>query len=187
MNRKRKIVVVSAIGLVVLGLTTGWDVLAGDIWPPEPYQVYSAAGAWSETSDLDEPGHITIVTLSPEDPRTGTGSVLVTEINTDPTFGGQIPEATSVTAWFGTYVKTGPNTGRSKVVRYVRKDEKSKPVILDIHVVETALTQTSPDTIETVGIWLAYSPDSDKDGDGLPDADEQPHLSLPITQYLKRI
>ena len=155
--------------------------------PPEPYQVYSAAGSWSETSDLDHPGDITIITLSPEDPRTGTASVLVTEINQDPTFGGQIPNATSVTPWFGTYFTTGLNTGRSKVVRYVRKVEKPKPIILDIHVVETTITLTSPDTMEAVGTWLAYTPASDKDGDGLPDANEQPYYSSPITQFLKRI
>lgn len=187
MNRKRKMLVVSAVAIVALGLTAGWDVLAGDIWPPEPYQVHSPAGAWIETSDLDEPGDITIVTLSPEGPRTGTGSVLVTEINADPTFGGQLPDATSVTAWFGTYVKTGPNTSRNKVVRFVRNDDRPKPIILDIHVVECTTTLTSPDTMEAVGTWLAYSPESDKDGDGLPDAGEQPHLSLPITQHLNRI
>jgi hypothetical protein len=188
MNSKRKIIVVSAISIVALGLATGWDVLAGDVWPPEPYQVYSAAGTWIETSDLDQPGDITIVTLSPEDPRTGTGTVGVTEINnTDATMGGEIPDATSLTPWFGTYIKSGPDTARNKLVRYVRRDDKPRPVILAIHVVETTITQTSQDTMEAVGTWAAYSPDSDKDGDGLPDASEQPVFSAPIIQHLKRI
>jgi len=187
MNRKRKIVVVSAIGIVALGLTIGWDVLASDAWPPESYQVYSVAGAWTETSNYDQPGDITIVTFSPEDPRTGTGFIVATEINEDPTSGGDFPDATSQTPWFGTYVKTGPNTYRSKGVCYVRNDEEPKPIILYILVIEGTGTPTSPDTMEIVGTVSFYSSDSDKDGDGLPDADEQPLDSGPITQHMKRI
>jgi hypothetical protein len=187
MNRKRKIVVVLAIGIVALMLATGWNVFAGDGWPPEPHQVYSAAGAWIETSDLDQPGDITIVTISPEDPRTGTGFVVATDINSDPTLGGAIPDATSWTPGFGTYVYTGPNTDRCKAVFYVRKDDKPKPVILAIGVLENTSTQTSADTIESVGTLSLYSPASDKDVDGIPDADEQPFMALPITQHMKRI
>jgi len=187
MNGKRRMIVVSAIGMLALLVTTGWSVLAGEPWPPEPYQVYSAAGAWIETSDLDQPGDITIVTISPEDPRTRTGFVVATDINSDPTLGGAIPDATSWTPGFGTYVYTGPNTDRCKAVFYVRKDEKPKPVILAIGVLENASTQTSLDTIESVGTLSLYSPASDKDGDGLPDAGEQPLMALPITQHMKRI
>lgn len=187
MNRKRKIVVVSAIVIVAFGLTTGWVCLAGDVWPPEPYQVYSVAGAWTETSNHDQPGDITIVTISPEDPRSGTGFVVATEINEDPTFGGTFPDATSQSPWIGTYVRTGPNSVQYKGVCYVRKDEKPKSMILAICVLEHTNTQTSPDTVEAVGTVSFYSPDSDKDGDGLPDAGEQPLMSVPITQHMKRI
>jgi hypothetical protein len=58
MNRKRKIIVVSATGILALVLTTGWSVLAGDEWPPEPYQAYSSAGAWTCASDLEAPNGI---------------------------------------------------------------------------------------------------------------------------------
>jgi len=187
MNRKRNIVIVLAIGIVALVQATAWTVFAGDNWPPEPYQVYSPAGAWIETSDLDQPGNITIVTISPEDPRTGTGFAVATEINTDPTIGGSIPDATSLTALFGTYVKTGHNTFQGNGVFYVRKDEKPRPVILGIIVVENTITLTSPDTMEAVGTFSLYNSASDKDGDGLPDVDEQPLWASPITQHLKRI
>jgi len=187
MNRKRNITILSAIGILALVLTTGWSVLAGAAWPPEPYQVFSMAGAWTETSDLDEPGNITIITISPEDPWTGTGFVVATEISMDPTFGGQIPDATSQTPWFGTYVRTGLNTSQAKVVSYVRKDGKPKPIILGILVIEHTTTMTAPDAEEAVGTFSLYSPASDKDADGLPDAGEQPLMSLPITQHMKRI
>jgi hypothetical protein len=187
MNRKRNIVIVSAIGIVALMLTNGWNMFAEAAWPPDPMPVYSLAGAWIETSDLDQPGNITIVTISPEDPRTGTGFAVATEINTDPTIGGSIPNATSLTALFVTYVKTGPNTFQANGVFYVRKDEKPRPVILGIIAVENTITQTSPDTMEAVGTFSLYSSASDKDGDGLPDVDEQPLWASPITQHLKRI
>jgi hypothetical protein len=187
MNGKRRTIVVSAFAASALLVATAWTVFAGDGWPPEPYRVYSAAGAWTETSDLDQPGDLTIVTISPEDPRTGTGFIVATNINIDPTLGGTIPDATSWTSAFGTYVYTGPNTDRCKAVCYVTKDEKPKPVILAIGVLENASTQTSPDTIESVGTLSLYSPASDKDADGLPDAGEQPLMALPFTQHMKRI
>lgn len=187
MNRKRKIVVVSAISIIVLGLTTGWGVLTDDAWPPEPYQAYSVAGAWTEKAESDPPEDISIMMFSPEDPRTGTGTLVAKEITKDPTWGGYFSDATSMMDWLGTYVRTGPNTYRCKGVYYVRKDEEYISKILNILVMEGTVTQTSPDTIEGVSTFLIYSPDSDKDDDGLPDADEQPLSSFPITQHMKRI
>ena len=40
MNGKRRMIAVSAIGMLVLLVTTGWGVLAGDAWPPQAYQAY---------------------------------------------------------------------------------------------------------------------------------------------------
>lgn len=187
MNRRSKIVVLSAIGITTLVLTTGWSVLAGNPWPPEPYQVYALAGAWAEMSDLDQAGAITIMLYSPDDPRSAMGSVLSTEINSDPTFGGMIPGATSQTPWFGTYQRTGPNSFQSKVVSYVKKDEKPTSVVLVVVVIEVAATMTSPNTLEAVGTAWSYSPDADKDGDGLPDVGEPPLNSFPIIQHARRI
>jgi hypothetical protein len=184
MNGKRRMIVVSAIGMLALLVTTGWSVLAGDTWPPQAYQAYSPAGAWI---DLDGSGDISIVTLSPEDPRTGTGCGIVTEIDMDPTFGGMIPEATSWSPGFLTYVVTGPDTARVKGVYYVKKDEKPKPTILNLLVIEMTPTMTAPDTMDYQATISVYDLAADKDGDGLPDADEPPLMSLPLAGHMKRI
>jgi len=104
MNRNRKIVVAAVLGIVALTVT-GWSMLAGDTWPPEAYQEFSPAGAWSYS---DGSGAVVILTLSPVDLNTGTGSGLTTPVTMDPTLGGAMPEATSLSHGFGTVVKIGP-------------------------------------------------------------------------------
>jgi len=186
MNRKRNIVFVSAISIVALMLTTGWGVLSGDVWPPDPMPVYSMAGTWFHTGDLEMPGEIDMVTISPEDPRTGKGFIVQTDVNPDFTVGGQMPEVTSWTPWFGTYVRTGSNTWQSKAVCYGKKDTMPKPTVLVIMILESTLTMTAPDAIESVDTVSVYDRAvRDKDGDGLPDEGQQPGVSLPATGHLK--
>jgi hypothetical protein len=169
MNSNRKIVVVATLGIVALGVTTGWSVLAGAAWPPEPYQEFSPAGSWT---DLSSGG--SVAALTPPDPRTGTGSGIEVLNEADPTSGGLIPEATSQSPWFYTYVRTGPNTYRIKGIMYTKEDSKPKPTILSIHVFEATATQTAPDLMDYTGAVSVYSPAADKDGDDVPDADEAP-------------
>jgi len=184
MNRKRNIVFVSAISIVALVLTTGWGVLSGDEWPPDPMEVYSMAGTWFYTGDLETPGEINIFTISPEDPRTGKGFSVHIDVNPDFT-GGWMPEATSWTPWFGTYVRTGPNTWLIKGVCYMKNDTTPKPTILAIMIHESTFTMTAPDAIESVDTVSVYGADQDSDGDGLPDEGQQPGASLPGTGHLK--
>jgi len=116
MNRNRKIVVGVALGIVALAVTAGWSVLAGAAWPPEPYQEFSPAGAWSYS---DGSGDVVILTLSPVDRNTGTGSGTTTPVTMDPTLGGAMPQATSLSHGFGTVVKTAPNAYRTRGINYV--------------------------------------------------------------------
>jgi hypothetical protein len=185
MNGKRKIVVAAALGIVALAVA-GWSMLAGAAWPPEPYQEFSPAGAWSYQ---DGSGAVVILTLSPVDPATGTGCGTTTPVTMDPTLGGAIPQATSLSHGFGTIVKIGPNTYRTRGINYVLKDGKPKPTILGMMVWEGTATLTAPDTVDiSWDKYLIYSAAADKDGDGLPDADETPLVSLPPSQAtMKRI
>jgi hypothetical protein len=175
MNRNKKIVVVSAFGLVALMLTTGWGVLAGAVWPPEPYQEYSGAGTWI----LANPDHL-ILTISPKDPA-GVSSVIGMTVTPDPTFGGAFPQATASALACGTAIRTGPNTDQLKVVRHAIKADTPRPAIQGIVVVEETATLTAPDEMEFHDITVSlYSAAADKDGDGLPDADELPIMVVPV-------
>lgn len=184
MNSKKKLVVVAALGLVGLGLSTGWNVLADGLWPPERYEVLSPAGAWTFADGM---GNIAAMVIGPPDLRTGDGFGLVTWVVTDPTFGGLFPEATSVSQGFVSNVETAPDAGRIRGVTYVLKDTKPKATILGIAVSEGTSTLTSTDAGHHEGTLSLYSPASDKDGDGLPDADEQPLVSFPVAGSMKRI
>ena len=179
MNKTRKIVVIAALSIVTLAVT-GWSMLAGDAWPPEPYQEFSPAGAWSYS---DGSGAVVILTLSPVDLNTGTGSGLTTPITMDPTLGGAMPGATSLSHGFGTVVKTAPNTYRTRGINYVLKDGKPKPTILGMLIWEGTATLTAPDTIEiSWDTYLIFGAAADKDHDGLPDPGAQPLVSLPPFQ-----
>jgi len=185
MNRKRNIVFVSAIGIVALMLTTGWSVLSANAWPPEPMPVYSLAGTWLQTVTEDPPDAIDIVTISPEDPSSGKGFFVATDINPDVTAGGLWPEADSWTPWIGTYVRTGPGTWQFKLVCYVKKDTKPKATVLLIMVLEGTWTMSSPDVVGVAGTLSFYGIDQDSDGDGLPDEGQQANMSIPIIGDMK--
>ncbi len=183
MNQNKKIVVVLAFGLVALMLTAGWDVLGAPDWPPESYQEYSPAGSWT-IANLD---HL-ILTISPKNPA-GVSSVIGMAVTPDPTFGGAFPEATDTALAFGTAIRTGPNTDHFKIVRHVIKAGTPRPTIQGIVVVDETATLTAPDEMEFHDVTVSlYSAAADKDGDGLPDADEQPFKVLPLpVGYAKRI
>lgn len=186
MNRKRRMIMVSVIGMLTLLATTCWSVLAGEFWPPLPYQACSLAGAWTETNSLS-PGSYIIVTNSPEDPTTGRGFMVSTMANPDLSMHGVFPDATSCKPWMGNYVRTGPNTWQFRLVMYVMKDVQPQPVVLSIVVSEGTITMTAPDTTELVETLSLYLPSQDKDLDGLPDAGEQPLTSVPATAQQKAL
>ncbi len=181
MNRNRKLVLVSALVLMALAVTTGWGVLAGADWPPPSYQEYSLAGSWV----VPLPNR-PILTISPRDPA-GVSSAIVTV--TLPTQGAPFPEATSSTPGFFTAIKTGPNADHLKGVHYLMKDGTPSPTTVGILVVELQTTLIAPDEMEIQdGTFSFYSAAADKDGDGLPDAGEKPvSVMLLPTVHAKRI
>jgi hypothetical protein len=91
-----------------------------------------------------------------------------------------------VSQGFFSYVQTAPDAYRVKGVIYVLKDTKPKATILGIVIKEGTAAYTARDG-HTEGTLSVYSPASDTDGDGLPDAGEQPLVSFPIAALLTRI
>jgi hypothetical protein len=185
MNRKRNIEFASAICIVALMLTAGWGVLSANAWPPEPMPVYSLAGTWLQTVTEDPQDAIDIVTISPEDPSTGRGFYVATDINPDVTAGGLWPEADSWSQWTGTYVRTGPDTWQFKLVCYVKKDTKPKATVLLIMVLDGTWIMSSPNMVDGMGTISFYGADQDIDGDGLPDEGQQPNMSMQTSFYMK--
>ena len=84
MNRKKRILAVSAAAVAAVALTTGWTVFAGDSWPPRPMEVYSPEGAWNMTSPQWPSGVVGTLVASPEDPRTGRHSWVGGPVNLMP-------------------------------------------------------------------------------------------------------
>ncbi len=168
MNRKRNITILSAIGILALMLTTGWSVLAGDDWPPEPYEVYWMAGQWTSPENTN-----TLLRVGPED-QFGTGLAESIKLSFDPTQGGMFPTATAATPVYQRYVRTGPNTWQLRGLIYFTDDAKPAPTILVIVVADKTATMTAPGELEVTETATSYLGSQDKDHDGVPDPDETP-------------
>jgi hypothetical protein len=182
MNTKRKIVVVTALGIVAVAVTAGWNFMASSAdWPPQPYQVSSIAGVWTIL------GGNTIVTVSPEDPKSGAGFAYATHITSDPTVGGAVPGATSEAPCIFKYVRTGPNTWQTRGLAYFMKDAKPQPEVLMFLVMDDTITMTTADKVEWTLTDTAYLGTQDKDHDGLPDEGQQPIVVQPRTLQMKSL
>jgi len=198
MNRKRKIVVVSAIGILGLVLTTGWSVLAGAAWPLEPYQMYSPTGTWTVTSPQFAPGLFGIASYGAEDPMSGRVSGIVQVPGYDPNLGGLAPDGESISPQYVTFVRTANDTFQKTGVFYIVRSAKPH-VVAWILVLNLAASFTDPDTYEWDGTLSIYSsvehpghmfgdlPDQDQDNDGLPDEGQQPILCMPMNGICHRI
>jgi hypothetical protein len=173
MNRNRKIVVVSVLALVALAVTTGWSVLAGTAWPPQPYKASSLVGLWTS------PGYNILMTIGPED-ESGAGVCEAIHLSMDPTAGGMIPGATTDTPMYFKYVRTGPDTWQLKGLVYFKDSAKPKPNVLAIVVFDdTTIRMTTPGEIELIMTRNLYLGSQDKDLDGVPDQGEKPVMVMP--------
>jgi len=191
MNRKRKIVIVSAIGILALVLTTGWRVLAGgDGWPPEPW---SLEGIW--TTMLPTPAGISsinsfIITAQ------GAEGMVYTVVGKHPqcsTTGlGMFPEADRLSDMMGYFVRTGANTFRISVIYHGVKEGGPERMGLGEILYMTVLTGTaefvdSETLVLNDGTIGVYAADQDADGDRLPDDGAKPVVCFQGTQTFKRL
>ena len=199
MNRKRKIVVVVAIGITALVLTTGWSVLAADGWPPEPYRICSLTGTWTIASPQFGPGEFGIGSYGPEDPTTGRVAGIVQSLGGDPSFDGLFPDGEWISPQYVTLVRTGDDTFQKTGIFYVTNNTKPRAAVTWISVLNLAAKVTDPDTYEWNGTLSVYSavahpghmfgnlPDQDVNNDGLPDEGQQPIVCMPMNGVCHRI
>ena len=198
MNREKKLLAVSAAAILSLVLVASWTVLAGDGWPPEAYEVYSPAGAWTITSPGFGPEEFGVASYGAEDPTTGRVSGIVQTTGGDPTANGLMPDGESVTPQYVTFVRTGSDTFQKTGVFYVTRS--AKPAIATwILILNATAKFTDGDTYEwdgTVSIYSAVEhpghmfgnlPDQDRDNNGLPDEGQPPILCMPMNGVCHRI
>ena len=179
--------------LVCLGallLTIAWSAIAGNGWPPEPWQVCSLEGAWNIVSPDLAPGEILVGLYGAEDPKTGRASFLGRHANGDVSLGGMFPDAESGTSWFGTSIRTLPDTTQLTAVAYAMQDVKPRAVVTWIWVLNHTTTAIDADSSEwngAISIYSANLPDQDKDDDGRPDEGEEPILCIPVSGTAHRL
>jgi hypothetical protein len=198
MNRKKRVLAVSAAAVLVLVLAAGWTVLAGDDWPPEVYQVSSPTGTWTVTSPQFALGRFGIASYGAEDLRTGRLSGVVELPGDDPTLDGLAPDGESVSPQYVTFVRTGGDTFQKTGIWYIVGSAEPK-VPAWILVLNVAARFTDPDTYEWEGTLSIYSavahpghqlghlPDQDMDNDGLPDEGQPPILCMPMNGVCHRV
>jgi hypothetical protein len=207
MNRKKRILVLSAAAVMAVALTTGWTVpfaalrasFAGDGWPPQQMEVYSTAGAWSITSPQWPSGVVGTLVLSPEDPRTGRYSWVGGPVNMDPTLNGLFPDAEAMSQWSGTGVRTASDECQVTGILYATKKNQPCDIVTWIWVSSETNKWIDADTLSCEGTCSYYSavehpghmlgdlPDQDLNDDGLPDEGQEPVFCVPYTGLLRRI
>ena len=117
MNRKRRIVVVSAISIASLMLTAGRGVLSANAWPPESMPVYSLAGIWTTMVPVSEElASINSFVISTQDSEGMVYTVVGKHPQCSPTLLGYFPESERLSDMMGYCVRTGANTFRFSAV-----------------------------------------------------------------------
>jgi len=110
MNRKKNIVIISALGIVALMLTTGWNVLAKAAWPPESMPVYSLAGIWTTMIPVSEElASVNSFVIGTQDSEGIVYTVVGKHPQCSPTLLGTFPEGERLSDMMGYCVRTGAN------------------------------------------------------------------------------
>jgi hypothetical protein len=182
MDARRMILVVAIVVLTAgLFITTGWSVVA-DI---EPVPVCVPSGVY--TGVHDPPVVYTFTkTIIPTDPAGNTATYIYKTDNAYPTLGSPDPplsEVDHITDLVGNMARTGPNTWAFTAVAYGTKKVEGQPNPEMVYILVAQGTSTYSDdaNIETnEGTSALYLPEQDADGDGFPDADQQPIFSGPL-------
>jgi len=153
--------------------------------PPE----WTPEGTWIVTAPSPM-GNLTMVHVMYPLDSSGTryGGVLW-QVNANPTFFGTFPEFTGGSQFWATEtVRLAPNTYETGMIVYSTKPvEGLLDQVASIGVVTGTWTITGPDTNEGQSTLSSYLAGQDADGDGLPDAGQEPIACTPFPFTSKRV
>jgi hypothetical protein len=184
MNSKRNIILIAIIALTAGLLATTWRVMA-DI---DPVPVLVPGGIY--TGVMPTPPEFTFTTtVVPMDPAGNTMAFIMRNDNHDPTLLDPNPplsEADHLTDFVGNMVRTGSNTWDYTGVAYGTKkvEGQGRPEILYVAVVQGTTTCTEDgNALTSEGTFALYLPEQDANGDGFPDADQEPAYCGPPAAF----
>lgn len=192
MNRKRKIVVVSAISILSLMLTASWGVLSTNAWPTESTPVYSLAGIWTTMIPVSaELASINSFVISTQDSEGIIYTVVGKHPQCSPTLLGYFPEGERLSDMMGYCVRIGANTFRFGAVWQGIKEGGTERMgigeVVFMGVISGTLELVDADKVQYTGTVAGYGPDQDADGDRLPDEGAVPLVCAPFSLTFKRL
>ena len=182
MKSRRNTVAVAIIALIVGLFATTWSVMADY----DPVPVLVPSGVY--TTDMGTPGGTYIITMTiiPMDPAGNKMIIMVPNDNSDPTYFSTEPptgEADHLTDYVGNMVRTGPDTWAYTGVAYGTKKVEGQllPEVLYMELRQGTMTGTEDgNTLTLENNTAFYLPEQDVDGDGFPDADQEPIYCSPV-------
>jgi hypothetical protein len=191
MISKRTLVLVSIASLVTLTIVLPHVSVAGNGQRPR----YRMEGTWLLRND---DGAVSVATFVPAGPDNDLVSLAVDVVNFDSTLGGIFPDVSlsQNMSVRGDMVRTGPGTFAYSWVVYGRSETRE---ILWIMTTAGIAEFLGPDTYDdnlTIRVYsareqespvLGVLPDQDVDGNGFPDADQEPLVSIPMHNVARRL
>jgi hypothetical protein len=134
-------------------------------------------------------GNITMVhTMIAQDATGKRFTSWVQSINKNPTYFGMFPEAAFESDLFGQTIRTGQNSYETTLIVYATKNGPGplqETARIGVGTVEWQVTDQ--DNLNGVATLAMYLGEQDKDGDGLPDEDEEPVNCMQFPYTGKRL
>jgi steroid delta-isomerase-like uncharacterized protein len=152
--------------------------------PPE----CSPDGTWIVTVPTEAGVTTLLHTISPQGQMGGPFARTRVQVNENPTAFGIFPEADGATDWITKTVWKGRESLETTMLVYGTKSgEGPLRETVYIGLAHAEWTLTGPDTNEGTAVEAFYLAEQDADGDGFPDAGEEPLTCLPFTFTSRRL